>query len=52
MSSKDDVLAAGTAEDARGVHLDYLLEQQQDSTRSSFEKCTSGHGLNIEDECS
>ena len=52
LSSKDDVLAAGTAEDARGVHLDYLLEQQQDSNRSSLEKCTSGQGLNIEDELS
>ncbi len=37
-------------EDACGVHLDYLLEQQQDSDRSSFEKCTSGQGLNIEDD--
>ncbi len=52
MCLEDDVLADGTAEDACGVHLEYLLEQRQDSNRSSFDKCTSGQGLNIEDEFS
>ena len=47
----------GTAEDACGVHPDFLLPQQQqhmsaESDCSSFERWSSGHGGNTEDEFS